>query len=524
MALSNEIISKFLQPQGDLESPILDSTSLLYHKRLKEGESVVPDIVKRLEYFCEVLSDIHSIHESNDDEVDRRITASDVMTLYYLLVNGELQRILDKVIPPERQIDLEEEEMLQIKMEIVEGYLARVRHKNAEKYVSENSNKRVTCGFEVEYSLINDDIFQSVKELLDIFAIYQIDYRQGDDIPSLLIQLRDSLPPRGLGIHKRAVKLFKQIRKEYGSKLSNLDIISGSQLERRKNLFFAPFTMFEGPLQDGLDATARETRFDPSTSYKTQIRELIQAVKTGAIEGDWNIHETLVGITLSPRNIEVMDITLICAAAGWLPEKIFEVLSKPKRGVKYFEQVTIEERYVKVSSLSSHHESGFAYCYFPFHLLKDSSDIQDYKNDRRSEAVERRSLFEYSPHEFSNLVRHLHFTEVACQVIASVQEQNKSPKDFKLTKLWETFKEYWNSILEDYGLGKLETPDYFKGYQTYYHYQVAHSDGVPEIPYTLLLTDLILVSHMYEEDRDIKADTKALIRWFLSEANKILKQ
>lgn len=377
-----------------------------------------------------------------------RISISDAMTLYYLLVGGKLdelyaaaQKELDNSVP------LSPEEMDNQKVELALSFIQNVRDKNREKESFGSHSFPITQGIEIEYE---DPLLNLTKKYIQLRKYFISKNITSETAP-------DSVDTKD----RKKFKKFKTITYVLFGKMpltAELESSTWTALKSQTEIHDAYDKLPNAPLKPRA-AVWLEVATTPSAAYATQLREILHAHLAGLINTDqtdrhghesnkfWNIHQTLGGVDLSPEHTEVMDILLIAAAAGYAGNNVNE---------EKLEKSTISEKHRKESVLFI----------FPFHKrrTKDDSQLMPYGEKQLSKfpSVEQRSLLKYTLNEFPLLVRFMRFSNMAAYAIHAVQRKDHpTQEDLDLANAWDELESSWKILLQSHTIHILKQNEYY---------------------------------------------------------------
>lgn len=351
----------------------------------------------------------------DDLTIDNRVIGSDLVALYGLLVNGDLDRFYEayeeKVKREGKPPLSHEDEVLSAKVDIANAYLQWNREKNNERTAAENIRKPITVGIEIEYSTPLRDIF---------------------------IGLADS--PNFIQVVKNAALATRMVGKD----IVTYDYVGLARSALNDYDRVADAAQLMGVGVSKTDAgNSKEYVTQPSASPRTILREIAQIAKAGGFGGkEWGIHENIGGITLNPEHTEVMDLTALSYAAGFMGDKT--ISNKNEKQIMN-DEVPLMENYGKVSDNRGSTPRSH---YFPFHKAKRGFGVVNYPSIPK-DLVEFRSSPPVNREDFSLLVRDLTFKYLGAWGVRAVQtlQPLQTDSDKALVGTWEELMHGWNNLL-----------------------------------------------------------------------------
>lgn len=209
-----------------------------------------------------------------------------------------------------------------------------------------------------------------------------------------------------------------------------------SELSRIARLTFESAGVFyvSGEYGKGTTFLSSELHTTPSIDPDMQVRELEAYYNSGGLRGDLSVHVTLGGVKLGSRHTEVMDITPISAAAGFITNPTFP-----------------EE----VKKLSRDPDNPSKKLYFPMHKAREPEEMDPYGTVIHDFGIERRSCNRYSGSQESlgDLQQDMRFAHTDARSIRSVQKnpQERTETDTSLVTIRQNFRGNWNQLLEQHG-------------------------------------------------------------------------
>ncbi len=181
----------------------------------------------------------------------------------------------------------------------------------------------------------------------------------------------------------------------------------------------------------------------PSISVRMQLRELVYARLSGALEDSLNVHQSVSGVELSPKFSDIMEVTAILEAArfgeGSELSQVGVDLIKSGKPARY-------DPFYKFSKLND----GSTY-YFPCHRVKDKESSTAYPSEQRP-LVEFRGLGAFDINsEFSRHVRASSFVWLAAwgEQAAQTAAVDRTKEQIVLAETWEELLSEWGKLLEE---------------------------------------------------------------------------
>lgn len=405
---------------------------------------------------------------------EKRVLASDLVALYGLLSAGGLDELYSRYEADLRQrkqpVPADDEARFTAKIALADGFLGQLRKKNKEVAMVSRIKDPITYGIEMEW---RDPLNVSVGET------HSNDYY-------------DAYAEEG---HKAA----KAAAFEHAP--------------------VAPMLAFTGAYivkPEGGNHHELATR--ASASPRTQLRDIATTARLGGFEtreGAWGIHETLGGVMLTPEHTEVMDITPMAVAAGYL----FEESLFGRSGYRFAEKST------KFTRLEDRSE-----CYFPLHRGRPDYEVTPYGVGTRQVAVERRSLPDFREVDlvdakgekivkegaYRRLVQESNFSYFAAWGVRAIQRGwgSRTATDRKFAALWTKTLKRWKRLLKEQGI---KNPTNEERYV-----KVFRSTLVTPTEQNYYLRFLGLVSEASMTNPRFKEESRKMMREYSKEAKKIL--
>jgi len=471
----------------------------LAHYLLIEPDELKANFEKENKFYSSLRNVLNEFEPRLSSQVpEGRMVGTDLIALYHLFINGGLDRLYQRHIGSreERGKTLAESE-IEIKTKLAHGYLEVLRYKNKEKITSEKENWPITVGIEIEYP--KNVFYQALRKYSQAFLDLDLFAYEGADVDSLPEELAQDRPDLFDTIRSCSFLFGNKIPEYYqlARMRDIIDVINRSMIGLESLGILTPVDNVPEGQGD------RELRLKPSINHKTLLREALILYNSGLMgRGSWNVHTTIASIELNRNHTEIMDVLLMSAAAGFLPESLLddemdkaESTELSEDGNIQFDEFTIVEKVPKESS------DGF---YYPFHKARKPHSIDSYASRSNYHSVERRGVFNYEMVDFINLVREMFFTEYASLAIHAIQ--NPSRKNKALAKAWKKLTgEYWK-LAKKNGMQKLSTEDYYS--------ESIFEDGrisAAATRYNQLLTDCLVESFFNPK---FKAETRKIIRNF----------
>lgn len=355
--------------------------------------------------------------------IDNRIIESDLVGLYGLLVNGDLDRFYETYKESRKRegkpFPSGEDEVLSTKVDIANAYLQWNREKNKERNTAENVRKPITVGIEIEYSTPLRDIFIDLVES-----------------PNLIQVVKNAAVATRMVGKDIVTSGYAHLAK---SALNNYDRVADAA-----NIIGAGVSK--------TDAGSKEYVTSPSASPRTMLREIAQIAKAGGFAGkEWGIHENIGGITLNPTHTEAMDITALSYAAGFMTGTV--IPGKHEKQIMN-DEVPLMENYGKISDNRGSTPKSY---YFPFHRVKMGFSVVNYPPVPSGQVSPPKDLVEFrsSPpvnrDDFSLLVRDVTFKYLGAWGVRAVQTHPvlQTDSDKALVGMWDELMGGWNDLLRD---------------------------------------------------------------------------
>lgn len=440
-------------------------------KTLKASEALEAQLLRN-ERFKRSLESIR-IHFHKHTE---RSLVTQVAALHRLLVQGELENLYTRFLEREGiQDDLAPEQILELKVKLATDFISKIT-RNTEAAPESNENDP-TFGLELEY-ISYDSLVRTLetqfnealgvirkKTNLNIYknAISDLDEFSSSPDPELksvytfFQKIKTLFPNRQLPIQGYYSKILQVIEKHD---------INRDVLRNFAALPFSPWRDDQEIDDDNLPryATNREIITKADITLRSQLRELVM-VAGPEIEGFWNLHLTIGGVEISPQNHQLMDVLCMAAAAGFLPEKMFEGIIAAQEEATFDAEndedaptvIRLDEKLTKHSYISSNPDLEL---YFPFHRTRDGVIIKPLEGrvaPTHDFGTEVRSILRYEQGEFPLLVRYLDFMEKVTPLVRAVQQGENN----ELTKLWDELQQAFTDLFIEMNLPDLNDEDYY---------------------------------------------------------------
>ncbi len=372
--------------------------------------------------------------------IEQRIGSSELVALYGLIVNNGIDSLYEEYI---RQLALSgaviptnSKVILEMKAKLAMGFIETLRVKNNEMDLAMRASD-ITVGIEVEE-----------------------DYR----LASLLWNTKneDNLARKRLWklINKaRNTKKFTYaIDDETDEDNFRYDLSSlaekYAEVVRILNRVQSAYVSYDAEVSDYIDVpmTTIESRYKPSASPRTQLRELLTMLLSGALPDGYGLHMTVAGIFLNTQHTEVMDISALSTAAGFLRHY-------PLRDVEFIQEVVGRNGILIMKEETQKYSfDGSNYFIFPFHKSRKEIDnliskhITPYgKQPKGAPSVEYRSLMDFTEDgTFAGLVRDMTFKYLSGWGIRAVQQPDLQENSTyaQLKDAYETMIAEWSALLK----------------------------------------------------------------------------
>lgn len=389
------------------------------------------DLFKREDRFVHYA---HQINLGDAEEglspLETRVTKADLVSLYDLLVLGRLdsfyQGYVSNLSKKGQKSPESEEEVLMAKVKIANAFLSWRKKKDEEGKMPSDNSLPITMGYEIEYSPLTVQILSELNS----------------NFEQPLTTLRKH--------PKKFINSLLLARQLFGSGL--LSFIGDAQDSALK---YPRVTSTLNRVSTHIESIADEVgvseiRTYPTTSPRTQLRELTTIVKAGGLDDSWNIHETIVGIDLTPEHTEAMDMSAI-AAVAYTPKLSF---SFSRQAVELIRSGKLKLN--ETSPKRSFVDSPPYYFFFPYHKRRSADEVINYPNqqERASCAVEFRPLPQYGKDSFSLLVRDSTFRYLAAWAVRAVQMDPslRTANDIRLVECWADLMHGWQELLSEYNI------------------------------------------------------------------------
>lgn len=283
-----------------------------------------------------------------------------------------------------------------------------------------------------------------------------------------------------------------------------------------------------------------ECRSVAHISVRARLREILQksAILTPDLQQELNYHTTYSGVQLSPEHIEFMDVLLVSAAAGFLPQAMFDEIgsavieSEKNLGQEItFSQKFIRENHAKPSRV------GDIFIFFPFHRVRSAQDLASRISGKvvsENYGVERRGAFSYPHSEITDFVKETLFADAAARCVAACQlpEESCTPNDLLARKAWQKLMNFWkgfsfypekqasqtSGILQEYGIAPLlDFKDYWIDDE---EDLVVFEEKYASNPYVQTLQDVLVLSYSADSP-DFRLRVRRACCDLISEVRKI---
>ncbi len=350
---------------------------------------------------------------------EKRIVASDAVAMYGLCVNGGIDDLYERykrTVGKTEKAEEFEKDVLETKVSLAMQFLSEIHRKNKEADFIQHDP--ITFGMEVEFT---DPIFT-------LLELYFMDRKAMTSAQLDMVNKLDQIPEWSKYMQEGSFTSLVL--------LPHIPVVA--VLGEVYNHGMASHT-FKKDMKSTLEVISK-----PAASPRTVLREILTMRKMGGLKGSWSVHETLGGVDLTPEHTEIMDITVLASAAGFLfwdeipPNKI--------EGVKNGQNV-IMEHYGK---LGAYYDEGL---YFPFHKKREGDMVENYGNGS-APAVERRSMPRFKEGSYASLVRDATFSYLAGYAIRAIQKDvdNRSEQDCLLVTAWEELQREWQHLVQGVNL------------------------------------------------------------------------
>lgn len=422
----------------------------LDHIKGKFTEKEGRDSLRRSRIFFDVANSI-LLEDTSTDE-DERDFSSFFTGVYSAFVSGELENFL-KIHAHTDTIQAG-----------IDTFLRRIEKKVAKSKntVLSSYQRWVSFGYEGEYydqTLVEmmclENYVSRLKQSNPNYFLKMVGkpwsqftwegYLVDAIIPNIKMPIYKMMFPR---VKKQAQKLYPRIPSK---------IKFNSEITKESPFLTDKFSegLFPQSLEDGLERSekVREVRSKPTYSARQALREFFWLKKAGAITDRINFHFTYGGVRLKESDPEFMDVTLMSAAAGFLPEKLLDAVMDDQES----DQNTTDGDVLSMPHVVFTETTKKSN--FPLHSQRFSTQLipvtQD--NEKNFWGTERRSVFHYDDNEYPLLVKDVLFSEAAAIAKAAHQAYSKSKVEEKLSKLWEELMCFWKGSAFDIHKNKLPT-------------------------------------------------------------------
>lgn len=445
------ILERFSSPQTQFYDQEKNSLDIV---RLLDGEEAseqLKEIFRKEDGFFEITNQILADKDSQNRVEDRSLTTQATL-LYHLIANAGIERLMRNYEFENDTSNLTPDQRLDLKAELARRYVER-KTKEREEYDPAVPNP-ITVGLELEYDSdfvpLSNHLTNTYTQLYYYLSSRHVNLQVQN--PEDLVLPNDPNVPVDLDSFDKFKALATIVRKV------PIPAYFAIHINRHiRNTTGTPKTLaklVEPPMKEHDEVEGKEIVTQPTFSFRTQLREILVAAEKGELGNEWNIHATLTGVELSPNDTQFMDILVMAAAAGFIPQHIFdkaieEQENTPLRtsGIETsWQQLAVEDYHIKFSNFPDEQN----YYYFPFHKHR-SAVGESYPDYQLRSGVEIRSLLKYEEGEFHLLVRYLDFTEIAAWAVRAEQipQDERTPNEKKLSLLWhklnKEFKRLYNS-------------------------------------------------------------------------------
>lgn len=396
----------------------------------------------------------------------------------------------------------------------------------------ELSARTVGVGYESE-------VVEQISEfVVDACRVYQSWARSNNIRQEVISKINDSLDNKSTiphdvlnsvtenithdGLRIQTQKALQILCYVFGLLPAPINLLSEAKLwlQNRNNLFAWQKRFAFPEYKMGLDSelllsSTFECRSRPHISVRAKLREMLQqsTVLSCDPENSINYHTTYSGIRVSCEDSEFMDVLLVSAAAGFLPQAIFDQVGGETIGTERdleqeitFSQKSIQENYPKAST------SIHGTVYFPFHRVRKAYEIATRMSGNipsENYAVERRGAFSYPHSEITDFVKETLFADAAARCVAACQlpEESCTPNDLLARKAWKKLMKFWkgfsfysgkqvrqtSGILQEYGITPLlDFKDYWIDDE---EDPVVFEEKYASNPYVQTLQDVLVLSY-----------------------------
>lgn len=394
-----------------------------------------------------------------------------LVALYGTFVQGNLSQIFEEYQKKNGREPTEDE-----KVDLLTNWLEFLIQKisTSEQKLFQKSSK-ISVGYEIEFV---DAQLQKMADLVNLLADIEFSDTKLGRMYSQMCARRMPWSPEGkaelLRVASQAMKKKLSQALEISSSLSEyvsttetlkrLNVLRGNEsryLHWGNHLTKASEQSYENPSYiNGV----QEVRSVPSFSMRTQLREMSWLLQAGvASHGEVNLHTTYAGVEMSTKQPEFMEATLLSAAAGFLPSRLFEeITARTSADALDFSGFIVQEHSTKPS------KNELVSVYFPYHVVRNPYELDGIKSPTREEhnpdsGVERRGLFAYSIDEIPLLYKDSLLAEATAHCVAALQtpRERQTRKDKRLAKLWLELMNFWKG--RSFFSNTLEAPPSISG-------------------------------------------------------------